>query len=329
MHLLANRQAILIYVDVRIIVVIEGQQRTTVNTVDANQTEDVAIVAEDRVGVPCVQVSRIDLLTGIIHNHCAVVVARDQLTVTAEEHIVTIRPFFRNCQTEQVRAATDDIVLTETTTDHVFAAVAFNVIIAADIRAINSAQQRHQVGMNTPDTAATCGRNLTVDGQDIVLKIDADNDEGLTTYQQQITSHDTGQIHRRHLGQAGQIKGAASVEGAICIPALTQDLEVTTGGHCYANSLAATTVQQTVAMNLVITELTKDDVVISTTGDHIITVITIVPVRIVVIVEDDDAALGTSRVELIATNRHDLAAIVIDRLALEDAEAWTFSAAGS
>ena len=129
-----------------VVVVVEAQERAAVGAADADDAEDVAVVAEDHVGVACMAVG----------GNVASVVARHISAGAAEDQVGAIGTQSWRGQTEQTGAAADDVVLAKVAEDHVGAAVAFDVVVAV-VGALEARGHR-QPGGTTADGSDVYGR---------------------------------------------------------------------------------------------------------------------------------------------------------------------------
>ena len=115
------------------IVVVEAEEagRIARLPIDADELEDVAVVAEDHV-----RVARL-----AVHRHGAIVwlgadvVARNARASTAEDRVRPGRTHRRRDETEAVGAVADEIVLAQVAEDQVVAAIAFDVVVAVPAEA--------------------------------------------------------------------------------------------------------------------------------------------------------------------------------------------------
>jgi hypothetical protein len=113
---------------VRVVVVVEGQEAvgrrhsaaTRRRAVDAHETVDVAVVADDGVGV--VGMTR--------QRRVARVVAARVGAGAAEDQVGRVRTQRRGDAAEQARAATDDVVLAVVAEQNVGAAAALDVVVS-------------------------------------------------------------------------------------------------------------------------------------------------------------------------------------------------------
>ena len=117
---------------VRVVVVVERQEavgrgHTTAaggRAIDADETVDVAVVADDRVGVVGVSLRR--AVAGVV-------AARARARAT-EDEIGSVRPARRCGRTEQTRAAADDVVLAVVAEQDVATAATLDVVVAVGCR---------------------------------------------------------------------------------------------------------------------------------------------------------------------------------------------------
>ena len=96
--------------------------RVAVDVVDADDPDDVAVVAHDHVGVAVVR----EVSLG---SHARRLVAASLRTGPAEDQVGAVRPLVRCREAEEVGVATHQVVLAEATEDRVVAAVALDVVL--------------------------------------------------------------------------------------------------------------------------------------------------------------------------------------------------------
>ena len=102
--------------------------------VDADDADDVAVVADDGVGIARVAlVGRRPVGRQVVFSLVGVAVAVDLGPGASEEVVVTVRSLVRILQAEELRAAAHDVVLAEATEDDVVSAAALDVIFAVGL----------------------------------------------------------------------------------------------------------------------------------------------------------------------------------------------------
>ena len=146
-----------------VVVVVEGDvlggagvRRPQVLPVGPHDADDAAVVADDRVGVPGVQGSR----GGAERER--LVVAAGPGTRAAEDEVGAVRAQGRGDQAEEVRAATDEVVLAQAAEDDVVAASTLDVVLTVGGR-LEARAQRERAGRVTHGADAPTGGSRGAD----------------------------------------------------------------------------------------------------------------------------------------------------------------------
>ena len=112
---------------VAICIEVEGQVIPARFSVQADQTEDVAVVADDHIRIA--RMACFGLVAQIIAVDCRACATKDQVASVRTVGVIAAQTV------EQVGRATDDVILTKVAKDHVVAAVAFDIVVTVTAHA--------------------------------------------------------------------------------------------------------------------------------------------------------------------------------------------------